>query len=269
METGIGRIRMATYNVHKCRGMDCRVRPERIVEVLREIDADIIALQEVLSTVGRSPEEDQAGFITRSLRMWSHMGVTRRLNGGAYGNLILSRFPLGTVCNYDISTNGRERRGCVRVDLELPGNTLLHIFNVHLGTAYLERRRQARMLMASNVVNNRSFRGTRIVLGDFNEWTRGLATRLFSAQFKSVEVQRRLRTTQLRRMRTYPGILPLLHLDNIYFDPSLTMENHYLHRSRAALIASDHLPLVADFRMPAVCAIRDSPRPERFWASRD
>ena len=133
----IGRIRMATYNVHKCRGMDCRVRPQRIVEVMREIDADIVALQEVLSIAGHNPEEDQAGFITRSLGMWSHMGVTRRLNGGAYGNLILSRYPLGAACNYDISTNGRERRGCVRVDLELSGSTLLHIFNVHLGTAYL------------------------------------------------------------------------------------------------------------------------------------
>jgi endonuclease/exonuclease/phosphatase family metal-dependent hydrolase len=235
---------MATYNVHKCRGMDCRVRPQRIVEVLREIDADIIALQEVVSSGGRNPEEDQAGSITRSLGMWSYMGVTRRLNGGSYGNLILSRYPLGAACNYDISTNGRERRGCVRVDLELSGSTLLHIFNVHLGTAYLERRQQARMLMTSSVLNNHRLRGARIVLGDFNEWMLGLATRLLSAQFESVDVRR-----CLRRTRTYPGILPLLHLDNIYFDPALTVENRYLHRSRAALIASDHLPLVADFRL--------------------
>jgi endonuclease/exonuclease/phosphatase family metal-dependent hydrolase len=247
MNAGIGRIRMATYNVHKCRGMDCRVRPQRIVEVLQEIDADIIALQEVVSTGGHNPKEDQAGFITRSMGMWSYMGVTRRLNGGAYGNLILSRYPLGTACNYDISTNGRERRGCVRVDLELSGSTLLHIFNVHLGTAYLERRQQARMLLTSNVLNNRKLRGVRIVLGDFNEWTRGLATRLLNAQFESVDVQR-----CPRRTRTYPGILPLLHLDHIYFDPTLTVEHRYLHRSRAALIASDHLPLVADFRMPPV-----------------
>jgi endonuclease/exonuclease/phosphatase family metal-dependent hydrolase len=167
------------------------------------------------------------------------------LNDGAYGNLLLSRFPLYAACNYDISANGRERRGCLRVDLEANESSLLHIFNVHLGTAYLERRKQGRLLMTSNILNNRDLGGARIVLGDFNEWTRGLATRLLSASFESVDMRR-----YLRRSRTYPGILPMLHLDHIFFDPALRLENLYLYRNSGALIASDHLPLIADFLMP-------------------
>jgi endonuclease/exonuclease/phosphatase family metal-dependent hydrolase len=52
----------------------------------------------------------------------------------------------------------------------------------------------------------------------------------------------------LKRSRTYPGLLPLMHLDHIYFDETLELEHAKLHRSRASLLASDHLPIFADFR---------------------
>ncbi len=238
------RLRVVTYNVHKCRGLDGRVRPERIVEVLREINGDIIALQEILHQPGSERGGDHAGYIANELGLRPSMGENRRLNGAAYGNLILSRYPLRAARNYDISTHGRERRGCLRVDLEVTATTLLHVFNVHLGTAYLERRRQGRMLITSHVLSSPELRGARIVMGDFNEWTRGLTTRLLNAHFASADLRR-----YLRYSRTYPGILPLLHLDHIFFDPVLELESLALYRSRAALLASDHLPLVADFRV--------------------
>jgi endonuclease/exonuclease/phosphatase family metal-dependent hydrolase len=248
VKSTIKRIRIVTYNVHKCRGLDRKVRPERIVKILRAVDADIIALQEVLSTPGGKPTEDQAGYIANELGLKACMGENRRLNDGAYGNLILSRFPLYSARNYDISANGRENRGCLRVDVEATESALLHIFNVHLGTAYLERRKQGRMLMTADILNNRGLGGARIILGDFNEWTRGLATRLLRTSFESVDIHR-----YLGRSRTYPGILPMLHLDHIFFDPALTLENLYLYRNSGALIASDHLPLIADFLMPMSC----------------
>ncbi|HKS40871.1 MAG TPA: hypothetical protein VJX74_09700, partial [Blastocatellia bacterium] len=83
-----------------------------------------------------------------------------------------------------------------------------------------------------------------IMLGDFNEWTRGLATRLLASHLVSADVR-----VHLPRAKTYPGVLPFLHLDHIYFEDSLDQEGMVLHRSRVALIASDHLPLVADFRV--------------------
>lgn len=240
-------FRVATYNIHKCRGLDRRVLPDRIAGVLRELDADVIALQEVLSIEGGAPEDDQASFIASKLSGYScHFGENRRLRGGAYGNVILSRLPATSVRNYDITWRGREARGCLRADVIVPGGEALHIFNVHLGTAFIERRHQARRLLSLDVLRSDDITGPRIVVGDFNEWTAGLASRLMSREFETVDLSR-----HIRRSRTYPGILPLLHLDHFYFDGHLLLEAFSLHRTRRSLIASDHLPMVAQFRLPA------------------
>lgn len=238
-------LRVVTYNVHKCRGMDRRVRAGRIAMVLTETKADIIALQEVLSIEGRERERHQARFIAEELGMNYRLGENRRLDGGAYGNVILSRWPLTAAHNYDITWSGRERRGCLRADVQTEGGGLLHVFNVHLGTAFMERRHQARQLVTGGILHQPEWTGPRIVLGDFNEWTRGLASRLLAEHFESADIRH-----HLKRARTYPGLLPLLHLDHIYYDEALRLERLTLHRSRAALVASDHLPLVADFHWP-------------------
>lgn len=235
------KVRVVTYNVHKCQGLDRRVSVARIVEVLREIDADVIALQEVVAIDNGAPEEHQARFIADSLGFDYRLGENRRLRGGAYGNVVLSRFAFHHARNYDISVTGREQRGSLRADLRISGDLLLHVFNIHLGTSYFERRHQARRLLAGEILNHHELSGARLVLGDFNEWTRGLASRLLSSHFTVADPRR-----HLRRSRTYPGVLPLLHLDHIYYDPTLRLERLHLHRSRRALVASDHLPLVAD-----------------------
>ena len=240
-KAGKAHLRIATYNTHKSRGLDGRVRPQRIVEVLRELDADLIALQEVVSHSGREREADQARYFAEELGYSSAMGENRTHKGGAYGNVVLTRFPIQALYNYDISTVGRERRGCLRTDIKV-GKNVLHIFNVHMGTAFFERRKQARKLLAQEILENRDLVGARIILGDFNEWSRGLASRLFTDRFHSADPRR-----YLGRGRTYPGVLPFLHLDHIYFDPLLMLNRLNLHRSRKALLASDHLPLVADF----------------------
>ena len=238
------KLRVVTYNVHRCRGMDRRVRPQRIVEVLGEINADVIALQEVLSIPDGRPEDDQARFIAEQLKLSHAVGGTRRLRGGIYGNVILSRWPILDTRNYDISVRGREQRGCLRADVEV-GGRLLHVFNVHLGTAYLERRHQGRRLIDEAILNDKELNGPRLMLGDFNEWTRGLASRLLASHLVSADVR-----LHLPRSRTYPGVLPLLHLDHIYYEDSLELEAMRLFRSRLSLLASDHLPLVADFQLP-------------------
>lgn len=237
-------LRIVTYNAHKCRGLDRRVRPERISGVLRELDADVVALQEVLSVEGSERQRDQARFIAEELGMEYRIGENRRLHGGAYGNVILSRLPIRAAHNYDITWRGRERRGCLRADVNVGENALLHVFNIHLGTAFIERRHQGRQLVGPEILNNAALVGARLVVGDFNEWTRGLASRLLASHFESADIRH-----HLRRARTYPGVLPLLHLDHIYYDRALELKSLSLHRSRTALVASDHLPLFADFRL--------------------
>jgi endonuclease/exonuclease/phosphatase family metal-dependent hydrolase len=238
------RFRIVTYNVHKCVGVDRRLNPTRIVKALKEIDADIVALQEVHCIHGRPGEEDQAHFIARALGFNYCMGHNRALRGGIYGNLVLSRFPLLASENHDISVSGREERGCLRVDIDLGRESLLRVYNVHLGTSFIERQSQARKLISESILSDANLPGPRIMLGDFNEWTRGLVTRLLKEHFRTGDIR-----LHLRRSRTYPGLLPIMHLDHIYFDETLELEDAKLHRSRTTLLASDHLPIFADFRL--------------------
>lgn len=243
MRSTTSRLRVVTYNIHKCRGMDQRVDPGRIVDVLQTIDADVVALQEVVSIESRNRHEDQARFIAEGLGFHVAFGHTRWLKGGRYGNLVLTRFPIHVSRNYDLTAGRRERRGCLRVDIQLDATTL-HVFNLHLGTGYIERRRQARRLWNEQIFAKEEVKGPRIVLGDFNEWTRGSVSQLLNSLFEGANLRR-----HLNRSRTYPGFLPFLHLDHIYFDPALRLEKLTLRRDWTAIVASDHLPLVADFQI--------------------
>jgi endonuclease/exonuclease/phosphatase family metal-dependent hydrolase len=235
-------LRVVTYNVHRCKGLDGRVRPDRVAKVLTEIDADIMALQEVVSIPGDEPEGDQAHYLARELGADFLFGENRKLWGGAYGNVVLSKLPMRTVKNHDLSVRGRERRGCLHIDVEL-GGRVLHVFNVHLGTAFLERRKQGRQLAGLDILLNNELKGPRLLLGDFNEWAPGLTTKLLRAHMQSVDIKK-----HLRRRRTYPGVLPMFHLDHIYHDESMEVVGLTLHRTRTALVASDHLPLVAELK---------------------
>ena len=239
------RIRVVSYNIHKCKGLDRRTSPERIASIIRELNADAVALQEILDVREGRPEFDQARRITAALGSYQQcFGENRMLYGGRYGNMTLSRFPVEVCQNYDLTWRHRERRGCLRTDLLLPGNTLLHLFNVHLGTSFVERRHQARMLLGNQVLSHTQWAGPRIVVGDFNEWTRGMASRLLGEAFQAAKPK-----TFLWHGRTYPGIFPVLHLDHFYYDQNLALRSFQVHRSRKALAASDHLPLVAEFEL--------------------
>jgi endonuclease/exonuclease/phosphatase family metal-dependent hydrolase len=245
-------FRITTYNAHSCRGLDTRTRPERVAAVLGETEADIIALQEVWSAGGEESEREQVSRIADTLGLKYCFGGNWSRGGGVYGNAIMSRWRLHTERNYDISVNGRERRGCLRADVMVEDVALLHVFNVHFGLSLNERQYQARKLVSDGILADPALTGLRVVLGDFNDWTRGLTQHFLKAEFQSADVRR-----HLRRARTYPGWLPLFHLDHIYYDNALEIKHLRLHRSRAALIASDHLPLVADFRLrlPAVSSV--------------
>jgi endonuclease/exonuclease/phosphatase family metal-dependent hydrolase len=169
------------------------------------------------------------------------MAPTRHLRGALFGNVVLSRHPIIHHAQYDLSWKTCEPRCCQRVDIAF-GDDTLHLYNVHLGTAFLERRYQAGRLSA--IVHDRRIPQPKVVLGDFNEWMRGLATTLLTERLQSIDLR-----AHLRRRRTYPGVFPVLHLDHIYYDGRVEVVKLDLPRTRRALMASDHLPLVAELKI--------------------
>lgn len=230
-------LRVATYNIHKGRGLDGRDRVDRIAAVLAEIGADVVGLQEVFL--------DQVPRLAEATGMHAAFGPTRRLPRGPYGNLCLSRFPLVAHERYDLTCRAQEPRGCLRVDLD-PGHRglgPLHVFNAHLGLGYRERVRQARLL--TRICGRRRLSGPRLLLGDFNEWFHGRASRLLGAEFDHAGARGRAH-------RTHPSPLPVFRLDRIYHDAAVRLERQAVHRSRLARVASDHLPAYADLRIVAL-----------------
>jgi len=235
-------LRIATYNVHRCRGLDGRTRPERIAAVLRAIDADVVALQEV---VGAGPNGGgHAEELGAALGMGWVMAPARHWRDHQFGNAVLSRLPITSHIEHDLSWKTCEARRMQRVDISTPSGAL-HLYNVHLGTALLERRHQAKRL--TGIVCDRHVTGPKLVLGDFNEWMRGLATSLLNEKLRSVDLRDFL--PRKRTQRTYPGLFPVLHLDHIYYTGKVEVVGVELPRTRLSLVASDHLPLVADIRL--------------------
>ena len=232
-------LRIATYNIHRCRGIDGRTRPDRIATVLRAVAADVVALQEVIGPGAHTG--GHAETLGAALGMGWVMAPTRQLRGHQFGNVVLSRYPIVLHLEQDLSWKTCEPRRLQRVDVSVDG-CRLHLYNVHLGTAILERRYQARRL--AHIVADHHVSGPKLVLGDFNEWMKGLTTKLLSEKLNSVDLGK-----YLLRRRTYPGVFPLLHLDHIYYAGKVEILNIELPRTRLAKIASDHLPLVADVRI--------------------
>jgi endonuclease/exonuclease/phosphatase family metal-dependent hydrolase len=232
-------LRVATYNIHRCRGLDGRTNPARIAEVIRNIDADVVALQEVIGASQTSP--GHAEELGAMLGMGWVMSPARHLRGALFGNVVMSRLPIRQHSQYDLSWRTCEPRCCQRVDIEI-GNDTLHLYNVHLGTALLERRYQAGRLSA--ILHDRRVGIPKVVLGDFNEWMRGMATEMLTERLRSIDLR-----AHLRRRRTYPGVFPVLHLDHIYYEGNVEVVKLELPRTRLSLMASDHLPLIAELRV--------------------
>ncbi len=239
-------FRIGTYNVHKCKGMDRQVRPPRIADVISRLEVDILAAQEIL--------ESQAAEISARLGIPFLFGAARKHAGEPYGNAVFTGLPVTAHQSYDLTVAGREERQCLRVSLDLPQDHRLHFFSVHLGTSFLERRRQAHDLVSARILGSDECSSHRIVAGDFNEWTSGLATRLLNTHLRSADI-----AIHRKRARTYPGIAPFLPLDHVYYDSDFQLHEMHVYRTPLSVLASDHLPLIATFSVetpessPAVC----------------
>jgi endonuclease/exonuclease/phosphatase family metal-dependent hydrolase len=226
------RFRMATYNIHRCIGRDGVTAPQRVAEVLRAIDADVVALQEVAYT----PEGpgDVLHFLAEAAAAEAVAGPTLLEAKGRYGNALLTRTPPGAVRRVDISVPGREPRGILQVRLDLPWGPV-SVMTTHLGLAIDERRGQM-----DRIVNHleRTETETLILMGDFNEWLpwgrplRRVATVFDAPAFPAPA--------------TFPSRRPFLALDRIWVRSDHPLKSLRAFKEGSAPMASDHLPLVAD-----------------------
>jgi endonuclease/exonuclease/phosphatase family metal-dependent hydrolase len=223
-------LRVVSYNVHSCKGLDFRTQPGRIAAILRRTGADVAGLQEV--------REEQAAEIAR--RLGFHLAFVRAdiVHGYKFGNAILSRFPIQATHTYPLGVPHRQQRACLQAEIAWPTNAqVVHVFVVHLGLKGEERRYQAERLASQEILADPAWQNApRIFMGDLNEkGSNGAVNQNLAA------------VLQPAKRRTWPGLLPLLYLDRFYFGGDIRLRSLRLYRSGSALIASDHVPLVAVF----------------------
>lgn len=245
------RLRVMTYNIHRAIGMDRRFRPERIVEVVASHAPDILLLQEVDEGVPRSRELDLARELAEALGFpYRAVGHNVTLRKGRYGNATLSRHPIVLERNIDLTIGRWKRRGCQHTALMIEGRAgrrRLEVFNLHLGLTAHQREQQVELLTASREFASLSTEAACLVAGDFNDWRSLLQPHLTNGlNFRSATDHTR---SVLRPIRTFPAFLPRGPLDRIYYRGHLRLISAARCRLRLARIASDHLPVVADFEL--------------------
>ena len=247
------KLRVLTYNIHRAIGVDRLFRPGRITEVIRAHRPDVVLLQEVDQGVPRSRELDIAKELARELEFehWA-AGYNVSLRRGRYGNATLSRYPIVRERNIDLTVGVKKRRGCQHVTIELGTGTEepvhMEVFNLHLGLSNLERQQQAGKLIRSPEFKAMESETPCILAGDFNDW-RSVLRFFFIEAFEFRCASDRQTKTGPKAILTYPSFSPQGGLDRIYYRGQLKLTGIHRCAHQISKVASDHLPLIADFRV--------------------
>ncbi len=225
------RLTVATYNTHSGVGLDRRFDPLRIAQVVRDCNADVVALQEL--EFGRG--ESMLDTLATQTGYYRIAGPTFDRSDGAFGNGIVSRWPIESINHIDLSVAGREPRRAIDVVIAAP-NAAFRFIATHLGLRPAERLEQATRLVA--LISTKPALPI-ILAGDINEWLRPRrALRLLQAHFNESPSR-----------ATFPSAFPLFALDRIWTTPASALIETRVFKSRLATMASDHLPLVADIEL--------------------
>lgn len=228
---------VASYNIHRCIGLDGRNDPERVARVINEMGPDIIGLQEVESRFGSTLDIHQLNYLAEETGLQAVAGSTILREDSHYGNALLTRHRVCEVRTIDVSIAGFEPRGILDVDLEVHGRQL-RVLVTHFGLGSRERRRQTRLLLDAVAAHPDE---PVVVVSDFNEWfpwrksLRWMHARLGRAPSP----------------RTFPAPWPVMALDRVWVAPSENLVGVEAYRSALSRVASDHLPLraVVDLRL--------------------
>lgn len=231
-------ICVASYNIRKSVGTDWRRRPQRVIAVLNEIAADIVALQEVDRRFGSrstslAPELIEAETDYQLI----HFGA-RAESVGWHGNAILARRGIGVVASRRLVLPALEPRGAALADLAI-GDCSLRVIGMHLGLLGAWRRRQARAVL--DQLEALEHRHPTVLMGDLNEW---------SAQGGCIaEFARHHHVAQTGP--SFHSKRPVSALDRIMTSPDIQIAHAGVHTSEHARLASDHLPVWAQIELPA------------------
>jgi endonuclease/exonuclease/phosphatase family metal-dependent hydrolase len=237
-------LRIATYNVHACVGRDGRYDPDRVAGVIRELNADVVALQEFTYPASVALDTRAPVVLTTLDRYQCALGPTRHRTGPfagvqrtqtvteCFGNALLTRHPIVEVHRIDLSMESREARGALAATIDVDG-TVLHVLATHLGLRIHERRFQVRQIV-DYLDSVRT--ALVIVLGDFNDWLPGRSA--------AHVLDRRLGRPP--RPATFPVSWPIVALDRVWVHPQRALRRVSVHATAAARLASDHLPVVAE-----------------------
>jgi endonuclease/exonuclease/phosphatase family metal-dependent hydrolase len=229
-------VKVVSWNIHRCFGTDRKYRPDRIVEALREIDGDVIALQEVDSSLRAEDGRDQLSYIASGLQMKAVMGPTLARDYGVYGNAILSRYPLMSSEEFDLSYRKVEPRGALAAVIEAPFGRV-RIVNTHLGLKHWERVFQIDKLLGGLVWRTEKHT---ILLGDFNEW--------LPISGNNLRLERAF-GGGIPRLKTFPSPWPRFSLDRIFLSGPASDLEYEVPRTPVTRVASDHLPIVLRFSL--------------------
>ncbi|MFA7388599.1 MAG: endonuclease/exonuclease/phosphatase family protein, partial [Thiohalobacteraceae bacterium] len=241
-------LRIMTYNVHSCVGMDGKLDAERVARVIARAKPDVVALQELDVGRLRSQSMDQAHLIARYLEMDFHFHPALHLEEERYGDAILTHLPLRLVkagALPGLADKPRlEPRGVLWVAIDLHG-TEVQVINTHLGLYPRERLAQVEALLGADWLAHPDCRDPVILCGDFNAMPSSPVCRHFG---------RRLRDAQIvapghRPKATFSSRFPSLRIDHIFIGAGIEVSGIQIPRSQLARIASDHLPLLAELRI--------------------
>ena len=235
-------MRLLSWNIHKgIGGRDRRYVLRRIIDCIEAENPDLVCLQEVDRLVRRSGYDDQPRVLARHFRSHSVFQANVPVGRGAYGNLVLSRWPVTSRHRISLRQGGRKPRGAQLVVIDTPEGPL-HLVNLHLGLAERERHWQIDRLLG-HLLFRSADRVPTLIAGDFNDWRDSLAGGTLAAGgFRQV-------TSPRSRFRTFPAWLALGALDKAFVRGPFAVRAARVVKTSLARVASDHLPLVIDFHL--------------------
>jgi endonuclease/exonuclease/phosphatase family metal-dependent hydrolase len=232
-------LTFASYNIHKAVGLDRRRDPDRILAILNETGADVIALQEADRRFGRRESVLPLAAIEGHTPYRAvHLGM-RPDSIGWHGNALLVRrnIEVAEACAVPLPT--LEPRGAIRADLVVEGRHL-RVVGMHLDLSGLRRRQQVRSILAHFASCGRSSPG--VLMGDFNEWAR------HGGCFHEIPRDWQL----LAPGRSFPSRRPVAQLDRIVVSDEWRVVASGVHHSALASRGSDHLPVWARLVLPKI-----------------